>query len=131
LSQNSLLRTHIYVYPKKFGLTRRRITPDAPRIANPIATFIIKSLPHFASPVDHITPPATIITKEAIRITLINILTNAVTRIGNAVVSLIVEVGSCAVVAIQFPINGIVVFNFTPQQTPGVEQSSQVVVQSG
>ena len=70
---------------------RRRITPDAQRIANQIATLMIISFPHFASPVAIITPATMIRIKDATNITLISIFTKAVTNTGNAVVSVIVD----------------------------------------
>ena len=67
--------------------------PDAPKIANPIATFIIQSLPFltFAPPVEIITPAAIIIINDTIRITLTNILTRLDTRMGKAVASVMTE----------------------------------------
>jgi len=78
-------------YQKKLGLIRRRITPDAQRIAKPIATLTIISLPHLGLPVAIIMPATMISTNAKISMTLIKSLTKADTKIGKAVVSVIIE----------------------------------------
>ena len=112
-------------YPKKLGLIRRRITPEAQRRASPIATFTIMSLPHFESPVAIMTPATIIRMNDVIRITLTTIFIRLQTRIGNAVDSLIVDPGTCDDVSMQLPIKGILVFSFVPQQTSGSEHGWQ------
>jgi hypothetical protein len=54
---------------------------------------------------------------DATNITLISIFTNAVTSIGNAVVSVMTDPEACVDDSIQSQIKGIFVFNLVPQQT--------------
>ena len=107
-------------YPKKLGLMRRRITPDAHKRAIPMTTFIIIFFPPAAFPLEIMMPPMTINTNPTIKIKLISILVKLPTNTGNALASLITVVFPLeeAVVqrSIQFQIKGTLVFNLIPQQ---------------
>lgn len=71
-------------YPKKFGLIKRNITPEAHKIASPTATLTIISLPHLGLPVAIITPATTISTNEVIKMTLMSILVSIPIKRGKA-----------------------------------------------
>jgi hypothetical protein len=112
-------------YPKKFGLMRRNITPDAHKIASQIITFLIIFFPAAtlfgsAHQVEIITPPIMIKTKETIKIAVTNIFISAVIKTGKASPSAIFP--PCAVVAMQLPIKGTEVFSLVPQHTLGLVQ---------
>jgi hypothetical protein len=109
-----------FVYQKKFGLIKRNITPIAPRIANPMITFLIIFFPVVtfsgeAHQVAIMTPHIMIKINETIKIAVINIFIRAVIRIGKALHSSIVP--PCVVFSIQLPIKGILVLSLMPQQT--------------
>ena len=126
----STFHLSLFLYPKKFGLIRRKITPDAPRSAIPTTTFIIIFLPQAGSPVAIMIPPITIRTNDMIKITVTNILTKLHIKTGNASAQLtpvssgllytLLEVNS-----IHFPINGTDVLSDIQQQTHALLHGSQ------
>lgn len=125
-------------YPKKFGLIRRRITPDAPSNARAAITLpmILVPLAYHSSlsPDAAIITPATMIAmNDARRITVTSILVNQSISAGKAVspVTCIVVVEvfrnflSCNIffsaaesIWIHLPMKGTVVLRLIPQQTP-------------
>lgn len=102
---------------KKFGLMNLSIAPIIPSIANPIATFVILSLPDFASPDAHWTPPTTIIMKPTSNITVTSILDIALIMDGNAL-SAAVSFVDQSLFARQLPMNGILVLSGIPTPIP-------------
>ncbi|HCY21795.1 TPA: hypothetical protein DIC40_08365 [Patescibacteria group bacterium] len=136
-------------YPKKFGLIRRRITPDAPKRAKATITFPISAFPldaQLSSPpeAEIITQPANMPTNPIKIITVTNILVSPHISIGKAVLS--VTLLSFASLdqssvdhldsSIQFPIKGTLVLSWIPQQTHVSVQGthhffSTALVQSG
>jgi hypothetical protein len=106
-------------YPKKFGFTRRRITPEAHNNANAIATHVINSFPFLAFHVVRITQATIRTKKHTIRITVIRSFVSHATNTGKAfasVTTLPVAAGSCLSSVIHFHTNGTSVFSFTQQQ---------------
>lgn len=75
----------MFYYPKKLGLIRRKITPDAQRRAIPTTTLMIIFFPPLGFPVAIIIPPRIIRTKETIRMTVTNILAKLDINTGKAV----------------------------------------------
>lgn len=111
-------------YPKKLGLIKRKITPDAQRSAIPTTTFMIIFFPPLGLPVAIIIPPTMIKTKDIIKINVTNILVKLHIKTGKAVAQVtLVSPGPGAEVpsSIQLPIKGIEVLSDIPQQTPGAE----------
>jgi len=106
-------------YPKKFGFTRRRITPEAHNNANAIATQVISSFHFLAFHVVRIIQAAIRTKKHTIRITVIRSFVSHATNTGKAFCSVTtppVAVGSCLLSVIHFHTNGTSVFNLTQQQ---------------
>ena len=119
-------------------MIKRNITPEAPKIAIPTTTFIIIFFPQLGSPVAIIIPQTTIKTNDRIKITVTNIFVKLHISTGKAVsqVTLVSSVPlSVELDSMQLPINGTLVFNDIPQQTPESEQGlhtpSIFLVQSG
>jgi len=120
-------------YPKKFGLIKRRITPDAHNKAIHITTLIIIFLPSAALPTEIIIPQITINTKQTIRITETNILVRLHINTGNAVASVTFVVlpveSSCEPNSIQLPMKGTLVLSETPQQVTEGSQTHSLSTQ--
>lgn len=98
------------------------MTPEAPRSAIPIITLVIIFLPSDAFPIEIMIPPTTIKTKEIIKMTVTNILVILHIKTGKAVVQETANSSSPLSVAefsIQFPMKGIEVLSWIPQQTHG------------
>jgi len=115
-------------------LIRRKITPDAPRIARAITTSIISFLPFVAlcssgQAAEIITPPANIATKDHSIMMVTNILISHPISFGKAS-SCVAEISfseseiSFLPNSIQFPIKGTLVLSSIPQQTHGSEQGT-------
>lgn len=122
-----ILMSCIY-YPKKFGFIKRKITPEAPRRAIPVTTFIIIPFPQLGLPVAIIIPPIIIKTKEIIRINVTNILVKLHIKTGKAVAQVtLVSPGPlfAELSSIQLPIKGIDVLSDIPQQTHSALQEVQ------
>lgn len=117
---------YMFLYPKKLGLIRRKITHEAPSRAIPIMTLIIIFFHQLTLPVAIIIPPIIIKTNDTINITVTNILVRLHIKIGKAFsqVTLASSVPTLVpVFSIHFPIKGILVLSSVPQQTPGSVQS--------
>ncbi len=114
------------VYPKKFGFTRRKITPEAHNNANAIATPLIRSFHFLESHVVHRTQATMMTRKQTIRIMVISIFVSQAINVGKAFSSVTLSVVQFVWPnSIQFQINGTFVFSLTQQQTHGSEQGSQ------
>ena len=107
--RSDLVNDSMSCYLKKFGLMNLSIAPIIPSSANPIATFVILSLPDFASPDAHWTPPTTIMMNHAKRITVTNILDIALIITGNALIDASAP-DDFSVFPIQLPTKGMSVF---------------------
>gem|GEM_PF-3024728 len=106
-------------YPKKFGLIKRKMTPEAPRRAIPTTTLMIIFFPP-GLPVAIMIPQMMIKTNETIKIIVTSILVRLHIKTGNAVsqVTLVSPGPWFAVLSsIQLPINGTEVLSDIQQQT--------------
>jgi len=119
-----------FFYPKKLGLIKRKITPDAPRRAIPITTFMIISIHHFLLPVEIMIPQTIIKTKDKIKITVTNILVRLHINTGKAVspVTAFSSPGQTlfGLSSIQLPIKGTDVLSDIQQHTLGSLQGLHI-----